>query len=302
MAQPLPSPSASDNRGAILSMIASMGFFSLNDMTMKLLSASAPTGQTIVTRTAFALVFIVLATRLRGERFPLAQMRRPLLLARAACEMAIVALFVSSLRSLKLGDATAINQATPLMITGLAPLALKETVGWRRWAAALVGFFGVVLVARPGADGVNPWALVALAVAAVVATRDIITRFIPADVPTASLTLMSAIAGGLGGLALAPFEHWVAPSAAQIGLAAFAAAMTTAGNLFIILAFRRGEVSAVSPFRYAVIPFSLLWGFLAFGERPDAVALAGIGLIVAAGLYTLHRERALRQAARGASP
>lgn len=299
------SPSASavgrptDNRAAVLAMVTAVAAFSLSDMTMKLLGAMAPTGQNLAMRAAFATTLVWAATRARGESVGFVQMRRPILLARAACEMAIVGLFISSLPFLKLGDAVTITQTTPLLMTALAAVVLKETVGWRRWLATVVGFVGVTLVARPGADGLNLWAAAALAVAALVAVRDMLTRFVPAEVTTGTIALMTTTAAGLAGLALAPFERWSAPTPAAVALAAVAAVLTVAGNILIIKAFRIGEASFVSPFRYVVIPFSLAWGFLAFGETPDALALAGIALIVGAGLYTLRRERARRTSAAG---
>jgi drug/metabolite transporter (DMT)-like permease len=67
----------------------------------------------------------------------------------------------------------------------------------------------------------------------------------------------------------------------------------------VITAFRDTDVSVISPFRYSNVPFAIILGLVVFGELPDAVALVGIGLIVGAGLYTIHRERVrARQAAQ----
>lgn len=287
---------APENRAAIVAMVASVAVFSLGDMIMKVLSARAPTGENLVIRAIVAVTMSWIYMRARGESISLGQLRHPVLWLRAALEMTLVALFVSSLPHLKLGDITAITQTTPLIMTALGAIVLKEDVGWRRWAAAAVGFCGVLLVARPGAHGVNVWTLAALAVAVIVAVRDLITRFVPQDVSTGLVTLMTTGAAGVGGLVMAPFETWVAPSGAHVGVATFAAALTTIGCIFVVRAFRIGEASFVAPFRYTVIPFSLFWGFLAFDERPDALALTGIALIVGAGLYTLRRERERRLA------
>ena len=286
-----------DNRAAILAMVASVAVFSLGDMCMKLLGARAATGENLVLRALFAVPMSWGYMRAMGESISLAQLRHPILWLRAALEMALVTLFVSSLPRLPLGDITTITQTTPLILTALGALVMKERIGWRRWAAAGVGFLGVALVARPGAASFSIWTLAALTVALIVAVRDLITRFVPQDVSTGLVTLMTTASAGLGGVALAPFETWSAPTMAHVGVAAIAGAMTTTGCIFVVRAFRIGETSVVAPFRYAVIPFALLWGFLAFGERPDALALTGIALIVGAGLYTLSRERGRRAAA-----
>lgn len=285
-----------DNRTAVLAMMAAVAAFSLSDMIMKMLGGLAPTGQNLAIRALFATTLAFVVVRARGETISFAQMGRPILLVRAACEMAIVGLFISSLPFLKLGDAITITQTTPLLMTALAAIVLKETVGWRRWTATAVGFVGVTLVARPGADGLNPWALSALAVALLVAVRDMLTRFVPTEISTGTITLMTTTVAGVAGLLLAPFETWGAPTPKAAALATAAAVLSVIGNILIIHAFRVGEASFVSPFRYAVIPFSLIWGFLGFGERPDGLALVGIALIVGAGLYTLRRERARRAA------
>lgn len=294
-----PTPRGTDNGAAIVAMIAAVGTFSFGDMVMKRLGEDLPTGQTLLTRAAIALVLVMAAARLRGETITFAQLKTPILWVRSACEMTLVALFVSSLPHMKLADLTTITQTTPLIMTAMAALILKEPVGWRRWSATAVGFVGVAMVARPGANGLDPWAVAALAVAFLVAARDMITRIVPPRVSISTITAMTSLAAGAGGVALAPFEVWVAPTPTQIALTVAAAVLTTVGNLFIIRAFRVGEASAVSPFRYAVIPFSLVWGYLGFGETPDRMAVAGIALIVGAGVYTLYRERSLARRARG---
>lgn len=286
------------NRTAIISMIVAIALFSLGDMVMKVLTRALPVGETIIVRMAFALPLLFAVMRARGEKLAFGHFGIPVLWLRSACEGALVVMFISTLGHLTLGDLTTITQTTPILMTALAAFFLKETVGWRRWSAACVGFLGVVLVAKPGAGGFNPWVLMGVGVALLVAIRDLVTRFVPANVPTGTVTLMTTLAAGLSALTLVPFETWRGPSWQELVLCAAAAVCTTIGNVFIIRAFRVGEVSVVSPFRYIVIPFALFWGWLGFGERPDGWALCGIALIVGAGVYTLHRERVRARQAR----
>ncbi len=293
-----PQGDSSANRVAIVSMVSAVAFFSLGDMVMKIATARLPTGEVISVRAVFALALVLGMLHMRGEMRGVLRLGRPVVLLRAALEACVVVIFVSSLGKLTLGDLTTITQTTPIMMTAIAALVLKEQVGWRRWTATFVGFVGVVFVARPQGGELNPWVFAGVAVAVFVAIRDMVTRYLPADVTTGAATLASTVAAGLGGLALGLGETWRAPAPADIGLTAAAACLTTIGNLMIIRAFRAGEISVVSPFRYTVIPFALLFGWLAFGERPGASALFGILLIVGSGLYTLHRERLRRRAER----
>lgn len=302
----LPSGPAAARAGtgrAIVLVIISMACFSVGDTTMKFATARMPVGEMIAIRSVFAVAMaFALAARL-GAGLSRDGLESPLFWARSILEGVVTALFISLLGKLTLGDMTTLAQMIPILMTAFAALFLGEAVGWRRWAATLVGFAGVVCVARPGSQGFNPWALAALACAALVAARDLMTRYLPPAIRAGTVSVASSFAAAASGLGLGLFETWRAPNGAEIALAALAATMTTTGNLAIIMAMRAGDVSTVAPFRYTVIPFALLAGFLVFGERPDAFALVGIALIVGSGLYTLHREqvRKREQAAREAA-
>ena len=106
-----------------------------------------------------------------------------------------------------------------------------------------------------------------------------------------TLTLMSAVAGVAAGVMLLPFETWVWPSARELGLIMLTALFLTLGYIFVIIAMRNGEVAVVSPFRYAVILFALLAGWVMWNELPDAIQFLGIVILTVAGIYTFHRER-----------
>jgi drug/metabolite transporter (DMT)-like permease len=154
-----------------------------------------------------------------------------------------------------------------------------------------------VLVVRPGPATFEPGALLALLAALLISARDLVNRRIPKEVPTSVILFATAVAVALGGFAIAPFEHWVAPSPAEWAYLSAAGILVTAGHLSMILAFRGTEISVVSPFRYSVILWGIAVGLVVFGEVPDSFTLAGAALIVASGIYTIHRERARARAA-----
>ncbi|MEQ1671031.1 MAG: DMT family transporter, partial [Hyphomicrobium sp.] len=95
----------------------------------------------------------------------------------------------------------------------------------------------------------------------------------------------------LSGLVLWPFETWIMPSATQFVLLALAAAFLTIAYALMVIAMRNGDVATVSPFRYAVIVFAILSGWMIWHELPDPTQVSGIAVLTAAGLYTFHRER-----------
>jgi drug/metabolite transporter (DMT)-like permease len=202
---------------------------------------------------------------------------------------------------LTFADAAAIGQFTPLMVMAGAAIFLREAVGWRRWSAAAVGFFGVMLIIKPGTGAFQPMALVILASMVCVAARDLITRRIPKDLPTSLLTAGSAVAGAVIGLVMAPFEQpWISPSFKDVAIMAACAASVLCGYALIIIAVRHGPTAVTSPFRYTYMLFAVLSSLLIFRENPDAWSWAGIALIIGSGLYMLHRERVVAQRARAA--
>lgn len=284
-------PAMSQNVRGILAMLASMAAFVTNDTCVKLASASLPIGEIITLRNGAATVYLALfALAFGGLTLPQNAPVR-LLGTRMLGEIVSTLLFLVALVSLPLADMTAIAQFTPLALTAAAAVFLNEPVGWRRWLATLAGLIGVGFIVRPGSTAFSPAGAMVLASIAFVVLRDLATRLISASVPTLTLTLMSAASGIIAGLILAPFEAWQYPDLPQTGLLAFAGLFLAFGYALIIIALRSGDVGIVSPFRYAVILFALASSYLVWGHTPDTLALLGIAIVCAAGLYTVHRER-----------
>jgi drug/metabolite transporter (DMT)-like permease len=280
-----------DTVRGILAMIAAMFMFNIGDTLFKLMGAALPIGEMLFLRGVFATVIVTVAAWQMGV---LPQWRRLLtwpIFVRAVCEMACSLLFFVALMRMNFSDAAAIGQFTPLAIMAGAAVFLRESVGWRRWTAAAVGLLGVLLIIKPGTSAFQPMALVMLVSMAFVAARDLITRRLPKDVPTVLLTLTSVVSGLVLGAFMQPFEVWQAVSVGQIGLLVLCAVSVLFGYGLVIVGMRFGETGVVSPFRYAYMLFALLSSLIIFHERPDAWSWAGIGLVVSAGLYMVHRER-----------
>jgi drug/metabolite transporter (DMT)-like permease len=283
-------------------MITAMALFTGNDTMTKLATADLPPGQIMGIRGIFAVLLTAGILIGMGGARHLRELKSPILAGRALLEAAVAFAFLTALGHLQLANITAISQATPIIITLLTVLFGLETVGWRRWCAIVVGFAGVLLIVKPTLSGLNIYAGLALASAAMVALRDLVTRSIATHVPTVVVTLSTtAIVTALGfGLSLQ--EDWQPLSTSRVAMLGAAAIFVTLGNLAVIKAFRIGEMSVVSPFRYFVILTSLTTGFLVFGELPDLVSVAGIALIVLSGLYTVHREQVRLREARQHAP
>ena len=181
------------------------------------------------------------------------------------------------------------------MLTAASALFLAERVGWRRWTATAIGLLGVLIIVRPGGTAFGWWALIGIASVVCTTLRDLSTRHINRRVPAILIMTMSAGAVTLAALAVAPFSNWQWPSGALFLKLCGAGVFSLLGQLGVIIAMRTGEVSAVVPFRYMIILFSIISGVVVFGHFPDALTLLGIAIVTSAGLYTFYREQTLRR-------
>lgn len=288
-----PPVEANANRRGIIAMCTAMACFLTNDTLVKIVARDLPSGEIIAIRGGFAAIMVFVWLIAAGHLRDIGRVASPLVATRAGLEALVAFLFISAIGAMPIADITAIFLITPLLITALSGPLLREQVGWRRWSAVAAGFLGMLLVVKPGGAGFLAGSATAMALLSVVfcAIRDMVTRFIDPRIPTIVITLTTCVAVGLFGAAMIPVQGWVTPSLTHVGLLLAAATVVVAGNHAMILAFRGVEVSLVSPFRYTVMIWAIVSGIAVFGEWPDMASWAGIGLIVGAGLYTLHRER-----------
>lgn len=295
MAQAAAGLGAGNVRG-IAAMLAAQAGFIVNDTLIKLAVSSLPAGEAIFMRGLFATAFAVaLVVTAGGRRLRVARHDVPLVAWRTVGEVGSTFVYLFALFNMPIAEVSAINQFAPLAIVAAGAAFLGERVGWRRWVAALVGFAGVMLVVRPGTGAFTVWSLLALLAVAFTVLRDLVTRRIAMTVPTILISLISSISVSSGALTLAALERWHVPSPAAVGLLACASVFLYAGYFFSIEAMRSGEVAVVSPFRYSSILWAIAIGALVWGELPDGIALAGMALVVGAGVYTFLREQRLRR-------
>lgn len=293
-----------NNLNGILLVIAAMAAFSAEDALIKHLSTWFPTGQILIALgIAASLVFAVLATARRQSLFARAAWQAAPVI-RALSEAVAATAFVTALALIDISTVAAVFQATPLAITMGAALFLGEQVGWRRWSAILVGFCGVLLIIRPGLEGFEPATLFVLVAVAAIAVRDLSTRFIAPEVSSLVVSFQGFASVIFSGLLLLWLQgdRMVAPEPRHYALIAATLVFSVGGYYAIVQAMRVADASAVQPFRYTRLVFSILAGVLVFDEQPDALTLTGAALVIATGLYTFIREHRLaRRAARAAA-
>ncbi|MEN9539462.1 MAG: Riboflavin transporter [Pseudomonadota bacterium] len=292
-------------------MSTAMALFIANDALVKRVSETWPGPQLIFVRGLFATALMVLVCWSAGmfhrdshsRTRPVLQLLDRKLLIRAVLDATASTIYLTALFHLPLANATAINMATPLFITMMAVVAFREQVSRVRWIAVALGFAGVWMIVQPAADGFNGWALVCLGATMLHAARDLMTRVIPAQVPSLLVTLSTVTSvTALSGV-LTALQGWqVFTPAAHAHLAA-ASALLCGGYYLLIRCMRAGEMSLIVPFRYTGLLFAIGLGYVLWDEVPNTLAMAGIALLVGAGVFMLSHERwRTRQQALEAAP
>ncbi len=200
--------------------------------------------------------------------------------------------FLIALVHVPLALTSAILQALPLAVTLGAAMFLGEPVGWRRWIAIAIGFCGVLIIVRPGYEGVSHYVLLIVITVIFAAMRDLATRKVPKTIPVLMISALTSVGVSLAGIGLIiPLGGWTPMTLTHTGLLFFASCCVIVAYHFIILAMREGEISFVAPFRYTSLVWAILLGFLFFGDLPDLPMIIGALIVIGSGLYTLYRER-----------
>ncbi|MEI4488076.1 DMT family transporter [Frigidibacter sp. MR17.14] len=285
---------ASQNGRGILLMLAAMAFFGANDAVVKLVTERVPLFQALAIRGCFLFLLLGAIALWRGG-IPLRVARgdRRVLVLRSLGEVLATLLFLSALVRMPFANVVAIMQSLPITMTLLGAWIFGESIGWRRGLASGVGFLGVMLIVQPGAEGFSVWSLVTVGAMLAVALRDLSSRALSEATIGLTITFWSAVSVmglALGGMA---FEGTVPVSAGQVAALAASAVFIMLAFQLVIAASRCGEIAVVAPFRYSAMLWGLLLGWSVFGQLPNALTLAGAGVVVGSGLFMLWRERAL---------
>jgi len=284
----------SDNMRAALLIVVSMTAFTINDALMKLAAPNLPFYQQIFMRGVMITLGLTILAAIWGHlSFRPNRKDRALTLLRTLAEAIGTVFFLTALFSIPIANLSAILQALPLTVTLAAAIFLGEPVGWRRMAAIVVGFVGVTIIIRPGMDGFSIYSLYGVAAVIAVTLRDLTARRLSSAIPSSRVALSAAIGVTvLAGIAsLVMQETWVMPSLREVALIAGAALCLMAGYISAVAGMRLGDISFVAPFRYTSLLVALILGFFLFREWPDFWTMAGAGIVVATGLFTLYRER-----------
>jgi drug/metabolite transporter (DMT)-like permease len=273
-------------------MLGGMLVLPVQDGLAKYLSQTQPVDVVVWARYTFHLVFLLPLLAWRFGWADLVPKRPWFQVLRAVLMLGASLLFFGALARLPLVDVLALFFVSPLVVTALAPIVLRERVGWRRVAAVVVGFVGVLVLLRPGLGAFEPFALVALAAGVVHGVYLLVTRKLAGTAPPLVTLLYSALFGTVL-LSAWVLPTWVAPGSRDLLVMVALGAAATLGHYLVVKAFDHAPASWLAPVGFAEIVGATLVGFVAFGDLPDAVSWVGIAVIVGSGLYISLRERRL---------
>jgi S-adenosylmethionine uptake transporter len=294
-------PRQPDNLRGLALMALAFFVFAAADTQAKLLTGWFHPMQIVWMRQLGLLSGVVVLLALKGPE--ILRTRHPVLqVARGLLAVLSATCFVFALRYVALADAVAVTFVAPFMVTIMGALFLGEKVGIRRWSAVAIGFIGTLVVIRPGLGVIHPAVFLVVAAATAFALRQILSRFLAASDRTTTTVAYTAIASVLLLSAPLPFV-WRAPEAGpQLALLVGVALCAAAGELLVIKALEIAEAIVVAPVHYSLIIWGTFYGWLVFGHLPDLWTGLGAAMIVATGLYIMHREWTLVRAGRGAPP
>ena len=284
-------------RGMLL-MIGAVFLFTSMDALVKIASETYPTGQIVFFRNFVAFLPLAIFVARAGGISVLRTRRLGGHLIRAGVGLSAMVCFFLSYKLLPLGEAVALGMAGPLFITALSVPFLGEKVGIRRWSAVVVGFLGVLVMTRPGSGIFDPAALIPLAAAFFLGLAMVMVRSLSRSEHSASIVFYFTITATVVSALSLPWQ-WVTPDWSGLGILVTSGLIGGCAQFTMTQAFRMAPAALVAPFEYLALVFAMGYGFLIWAEIPDLWLIVGAVIVMASGIYILHREavRAREQAA-----
>lgn len=268
-------------------MLAAMVLLPIMDGLAKGLSERYPVAQIVWARYFFHLACMLPLLLWRRVLVP---KQLGLQLVRGGLLLAATFMFFVGLSLMPQATVLALFFVSPAVVTVLAPAILGERVGLWRLVAVLVGFFGVLLILRPGA-GVWGWgAVFAMGAGVMHGFYMMFTRRLAGSAPPLVTLGYTAVLGALVMSILMPFV-WVPPEPRDLLIMVSLGFLAAGGHFLLIKAFDHAPATYLAPIGYAEIVTAVVFGYLAYGHLPDALTWLGIGVIVAAGLWVSLWER-----------
>lgn len=291
--------SAENTTSGILLMVGAIATFTIIDACAKYLVGSVPPMMVVFARYGLSLLYVVGLMWWTGSltvrsRHPWLQVLRGFLL------FASTLMNFMALQYLRLDQTSAIFFSNPLWVCALSPFLLGERIGPRRWVAVIVGFLGVLLIIRPGADHFHWAMMLSVTVAIAASLYQIITRKIGGRDPALVSLLLPSMVGTALAMPLGVAD-WYVPAWGLVGLMLLMGVAGGLGHHLLIKAHTLAPAPTLAPFVYTQIIWMIIVGFIVFGDVPDIYTLVGASIVVSSGLYVYYREQAAKRKHRAAA-
>lgn len=300
-APPAASPEHHLLRG-IAFFVAGVFLFACMDAIIKYLTAHYQPPLVVAVRyVVHCLLMVVVLAPSQGRK--LVQTHRTgMVLIRAACLAAGSLFFALALKRMPVAEASAILFLAPVLVMVIAGPMLQERVGWLGWVAVVVGFAGVLLIARPGAGLDATGVVLALCGAATTATYSLLSRLLASTENTLAMLFYTALVGAVAfGLAAPWFWGGERPTALLLVLFLSTGALGGVGHFLFTAAHRHAPASALAPLQYVQLLFAGLLGWLVFAHVPDALSILGMCVVAVAGALAALKSRLAARALERAS-
>ena len=293
-------------------LCAALLLFALQDVLVKDVTARVPVFEVLTLRIAIVAGLFLLVCAVRRYSDSMGTRQRLILLLRGVLAFFAFTAYYMALSKLPMATTSAVYMCAPLLVTAWSVPLLGERVGLRRWLGVVIGFIGVLIIINPGASLFDAAVLLPLFSAACYSLIPIITRFNSRTTAGLIMATYSSVSYTVCCLVLAVFVFawpatadsgviwsaiappWIVPALADSLQILLAGLVFTVAMLFIAEAYRQAPVSVVAPFEYSYLLWSVLLGYLAFGDVPGVRVLAGAAIIIGSGLYVMHRERRVK--------
>jgi drug/metabolite transporter (DMT)-like permease len=291
------------NTVGIIAMIAAMGMSVAAESISKLVFAHIPMFEVMFLRGLIGTLLCVLAAIVMGHGPALRTAFNPFVIARGGIEMTANLLYAFAIINMPIADVSAILQTAPFLVLLGATVLYGEKLNRLRIALMIIGFMGALLVAKPGGSAASPFAILCFLIAALIASRDLLTRRVPqVPAPVVACTVMACLTLAAGAGMMVSKQTAIMPSTSHAAMIVLAGALLAFGQLCIFLAYKTGEARAISPFMYTMTIWAVGFGYLLFGDIPDRLSVAGTALILVAGVLVLYTDRWKAGAEAGVAP
>jgi drug/metabolite transporter (DMT)-like permease len=277
-------------------MVATTFVFAMQDGISRHLAGEYNVLMVVMIRYWFFAAFVMaVAARQAGGLRRAARTEQPILQGFRGVLLALeICVMVLAFTLLGLVESHAIFACYPLIVAALSGPILGERVGWRRILAICVGFIGVLIILSPGQRVFQPEALIAFASASMFALYSLLTRYAARRDSAATSFFWTGTTGAVV-MTMIGFASWEPMIASDWGWMALLCVTGALGHYLLIKTYEVSEAGTVQPFAYFQLVFAATLGITVFGETLQLNVVIGAALVVAAGLFTLWRTRAVAQ-------